>query len=312
MIIATRTREIRQQNETLEQQKIEIEESNAELTEKNSEITSSIVYSRRIQHSLLPGNEKVRSLLRKSFILYRPKDIVSGDFYWTERSVIKPELVHFSVADCTGHGVPGAMVSLIGTRALNNSIFQHELTKAGEILDKTNDIVLEAFTDHESDEIIKDGMDIAFCGLDYTDPKNVLFQFAGAQNPVWIVRKEALPNIEINGVSLEPNLVEDGHKLFEIKGDKQPVGHFENRTPFTSHEGILQSGDRIYMTSDGFADQFGGDSGKKFKYKNLKLLILSVQSVPIEDQRDELNIAFLRWKEELEQVDDVCLMGVEV
>lgn len=311
-LVEARTEEISVKNQELEIQKLEIEKQNDELINKNTEITDSILYSRRIQQSLLPGPEKVHGILKDSFILYNPKDIVSGDFYWVERSHVNPELIHFSVADCTGHGVPGAMVSLIGTRALNSSILQKKLTTSHEILERTNDSVLESFTDEESGNIIKDGMDIALCSLDYSDKTEVGFDFAGAQNPVWIIRKESDPNIFINSAEVEANLISDGYKLFEIKGDKQPVGYFDGHVPFSENKGTLMPGDRIYMTSDGYADQFGGAQGKKFKYKNLKKLLLSLQDKTLKEQEELLRKEFLNWKGDLEQVDDLCLMGVEV
>jgi len=297
VIIEERTTEIKGQNEVLE--------------EKNKEITDSIFYSRRIQRSMLPAKEKVQKLFEKYFIFFRPKDIVSGDFYWAEKSLDKSK-TFFAVADCTGHGVPGAMVSLIGARALNSAVRESGATKTNEILDLVNEMMIESFTDSESNGIIKDGMDISLCGLDYTNKNFVDFQYAGAQNSVWIVRTESEENISVNGKMIEPNITSYGHKLFEIKADKQPIGYFEGRVPFKNKECKLKIGDRIYLYSDGFADQFGGEKGKKFKYKTLKELILSVQSKSVNDQFGDIRTAFYDWKREFEQIDDVCFMGVEV
>jgi ligand-binding sensor domain-containing protein/serine phosphatase RsbU (regulator of sigma subunit) len=297
-IITERTKEIRQQAD--------------ELAIKNKEVTDSIKYSKRIQGSILPGKEKLKSLLDEYFIFYKPKDIVSGDFYWAEESIENENLRFFAAADCTGHGVPGAMVSLIGTKALSTSVREAKLTNTNDILDTTTKIVVDAFTDQESGEIIKDGMDIALCALDYSKKDKVRFQFSGAQNPVWIVRKESDEDIELNGSKLQADVVVNGYKLFEIKGDKQPIGYFEDNHPFQRFEGYLMPGDRIYIFTDGFADQFGGDKGKKFKYKTLKLLILENQSRKMADQKDVYHTAFFDWKRDIEQVDDVCLIGVEV
>ena len=304
-IIRTRTAEIRSQKEELELQKVE-------LTLKNTEITDSIFYSRRIQHSILPSNESIKNLFDDHFILYKPKDIVSGDFYWVTQAPKNPKKIHFAVADCTGHGVPGAMVSLVGTRALNSCVREHGLSEAHKILEKTNDIVLDAFTDSESDHLIKDGMDIALCSLNYTEGSTVEFDFSGAHNPVWIVRKATQDDLIVNGEKLTPNILLNDYKLFEIKGSKQPIGYFENRVPFVNHQCLLNIGDRIYMTSDGYADQFGGVKGKKFKYKTLKGLILNLQDHNLSDQKQELQKAFYDWKRNLEQVDDICIMGVQV
>ena len=297
-IIFDRTKEIRHQAE--------------ELTLKNKEVTDSILYSKRIQGSILPGKEKMDKYLGKHFIFYKPKDIVSGDFYWIDCALNNKNRIFFAAADCTGHGVPGAMVSLICTRALNASLRENLLNNTNEILDSTNKIVVDAFTDYESGEIIKDGMDISLCCLDYSDENAIQFQFSGAQNPVWIVRAEEEPNLVIDGSKIAPNISLNGMKLFELKGSKQPVGYFEDAKPFEIETAELSKGDRLYLFTDGFADQFGGEKGKKFKYKTLKELILKVQDSSIEDQRELLKIAFYDWKQDIEQVDDICLMGVEV
>lgn len=315
LIMRWRTKQLRNNQKKLEaiieQRTTEIKGQNEVLEEKNKEITDSIFYSRRIQRSMLPAKEKVKKLFDNYFIFFRPKDIVSGDFYWAEKSLDKTK-TFFAVADCTGHGVPGAMVSLIGTRALNSAVRESGATKTNEILDLINEMMIESFTDSESNGIIKDGMDISLCALDYTNDKFVAFQYAGAQNSVWIVRAENEENISVNGKMIEPNLIAYGHKLFEIKADKQPIGYFDGRVPFKNKECNLKIGDRIYLYSDGFADQFGGEKGKKFKYKTLKELILSVQNKSVNDQYNDIRTAFYDWKREFEQIDDVCFMGVEV
>ncbi|MBL7898252.1 MAG: SpoIIE family protein phosphatase, partial [Crocinitomicaceae bacterium] len=216
------------------------------------------------------------------------------------------------VADCTGHGVPGAMVSLIGSKALTSAVRESGLTKASEILDAVNESMIESFTEVETGNVIKDGMDIALCALDYSDGKNVVFQFAGAQNSVWIVRKDSDEDLVVNSQKTEANISAHGYKLFEIKADKQPIGYFETRVLFRNNEAVLKPGDRIYLYSDGFADQFGGEKGKKFKYKTLKELVLSIQQQPVQDHYQFIRNAFYDWKREFEQIDDVCIMGVEV
>lgn len=316
LIMRLRTRRLIKQKRALElvikDRTKEIQDQADELQIKNQEVTDSIKYSKRIQGSILPGKEKLKQYLGDHFVFYKPKDIVSGDFYWADQSTANENEFFFAAADCTGHGVPGAMVSLIGTRALTAAVRENKLLNTNEVLDETTRIVVEAFTDLESGEIIKDGMDIALCMLDYSDKENVRFQFSGAQNPIWIVRKESDPDIEVNGSIVPPDIIEAGHKLFEIKGNKQPIGYFEGAVPFDCAEGILKPGDRVYLFTDGFADQFGGDKGKKYKYKTLKKLILSNQNHSMSNQKDEYREAFFDWKRDLEQVDDVCLMGVQV
>lgn len=253
--------------------------------EKNKEIVDSINYAKRLQQAILPPIDLVKSDLNDSFILFKPKDIVSGDFYWYIKS--GDELL-IAVADCTGHGVPGAMVSVVGANGLNRCVKEFGLKQPAQILDKLCDLVIETFemTDHE----VKDGMDIALCAINLKTKK---VQFAGANNPLWIIKKNA----------------ED---LDEIKADKQPIGKFDYRKNFTNHEFEFQNGDAIYLFSDGYADQFGGPGGKKFKYKTLKDLLLTIHTQKMTDQEIALNEAFMNWKGELEQIDDVCVIGIKL
>jgi tetratricopeptide (TPR) repeat protein len=249
--------------------------------EKNKEITDSIRYAKRIQNAILPPDKVVKQHLKESFILYLPKDIVAGDFYWLEN---KNDTVLFAAADCTGHGVPGAMVSVICNNGLNRSVREHGITEPGKILDKTREIVVAEF--EKSEEDVKDGMDISLCALNGNH-----LQWAGANNPLWIIR---------NG------------ELIEYNPNKQPIGKVDNPAPFTTHLIELQQGDRLYIFSDGYADQFGGEKGKKFKAANLKKLLLSIQQESMEQQKNILQQTFNQWKANLEQVDDVLVMGVSV
>lgn len=308
--IQERTKEITRQNSELAAQKQKIERSHQELSAKNQEITDSILYSRRIQNSLLPSREKLTSLLDNGFVFYKPKDIISGDFYYIEASKHVSNKIYFAVADCTGHGVPGAMVSVIGTRALNASISGKKELSTSQILDQTNAIVKAAFTDQESGKIIKDGMDIAFCSL-IKDEDSIALEFSGANNPVYIIRKSTA-HLRVNEVEIKPNLSLNEYHLFQIKGDRQPIGHFDNASEFSHHQILLKKGDRIYMSSDGYADQFGGDQGKKLKYKNFKFALLEIQNYEIAEQRELLKNHFSDWKGNFDQVDDICVMGIEI
>ena len=298
---------------------IELEARNKEINfqkhiveEKNKEITDSIVYAKRIQAAILPPQKIVKQYLNESFILYKPKDIVAGDFYWMECLSLTPSkgggtpfplgrdgdgLVLFAAADCTGHGVPGALVSVICNNGLNRSVREHRLTDPGKILDKTREIVIQEFEKSEDD--VKDGMDIALCslrldveGLKLNKPETIaILQYAGANNPLWIVRNE---------------------EIIEIKANKQPIGKYDNLEPYTTHTVELQKNDTIYIFSDGFADQFGGENGKKLKAANFKKLLLSMQNENMTRQKELLDDAFEQWKGELEQLDDVCVIGVRV
>lgn len=258
-----------------------IEKQKIDLEEKNKEILDSINYAKRIQSAILPPNKVVKEYLSESFILYKPKDVVAGDFYWMEQSKGK---VFFAAADCTGHGVPGAMVSVVCNNALNRSVREYGLITPGSILDKTKELVIQEF--EKSEEDVKDGMDIALCCLDGNN-----LTYAGAHNPLWIIR---------NG------------EIIEIKANKQPIGKFEFSQPFKTNEIELQKGDAIYLFSDGYPDQFGGENGKKYKTGNLKKFLLTIQAHSMDKQKELLTEEFEKWRGNMEQIDDVCVIGVKI
>ena len=297
----------KQINNELQSKNDEILEMNQEITiqkqqieEKNAEIIDSITYAKRIQEAILPSDELIRSELPQSFVYYAPKDILAGDFYWLE---MVDDLVVWAAADCTGHGIPGAMVSVVCHNALNRSVHEFGLRSAGEILDKTRELVIENF--EKSQHQVKDGMDIALCILNKQSNR---LQFAGANNPLWLVRRKT----EFENIDGLYELEGSDLALKEIKGDKQPIGQHYVHEEFNNHEIDLRSDDRIYVFSDGFADQFGGDKGKKLKAKNLKSLILKYASEPISDQGTKLQKEFESWKGDFEQLDDVCVIGVRI
>ena len=262
----------------------EIKNQNIIISEKNKHITDSINYAKRIQDAILPPHEIVRNLLPDAFVLYKPKDIVSGDFYWVTEKAGK---IYFAVVDCTGHGVPGAFVSIIGHNGLYRSINEFQLTKPAEILDKLTELVEETFGQNNKTQI-NDGMDIALCCY---DPKTKQLEFAGANNPLYIIRNK---------------------ELIETKGDKQPIGAFEHRRKFTNHSIELKHDDSLYIFSDGFADQFGGEAKKKFKYNQFKNMLATMNGTPMPEQRELLNKTIVTWMGELEQVDDICVIGVKI
>lgn len=260
-----------------------LSEQKAVIEEKNREITDSIVYAKRIQEAILPPEKAMQQVLANSFVYFKPKDIVAGDFYWLEE--VNGQVL-FAAADCTGHGVPGALVSVVCHNALKRAVREFGLIEPGVILDKTRELVIETFEAGEED--VKDGMDVALCCLDRT---NMKLNYAGANNPVWIVRKD---------------------ELIEHKGTKQPVGKGKFHGSFESHTIELQKDDQIYIFSDGYVDQFGGDQGKKFMVKRFRELLLTIAYKELSQQRHELDHAFESWRGELEQVDDVCVIGVRV
>ncbi len=274
--------------------------------EKNKEITDSINYAKRLQDAILPPEKMWKQQLPDSFILYKPKDIVAGDFYWMEtisqQSLVgglqsgsaaklpTADLILIAAADCTGHGVPGAMVSVVCSNALNRTVKEFGITEPGKILDKVRELVIETFEKSENE--VKDGMDISLVTLKWDEQrKNYNMQWSGANNPLWYIRE---------------------NKLNEIKANKQPIGTHIGATNFTTHTITLGKGDQIYLFTDGYADQFGGAKGKKFKYKQLEELILSVQTDKPDKQKQNLEEAFMKWKGSLEQLDDVCIIGVRL
>lgn len=278
---------INTQKQHVEQQKQEIEHQKLLVEVKQKEIIDSIDYAKRIQSAILPPQKLIRSHLPDSFVLYKPKDIVAGDFYWLEPvASASGSTLLFAACDCTGHGVPGAMVSVICHNGLNRAVREYGLREPGKILDKTREIVISEF--EKSEEDVKDGMDVALCALS----GNAL-QYAGANNPLWLIRKGAT-------------------EVEEFKATKQPIGKYDNPVPYTTHHIALQPGDTVYIFSDGYGDQFGGDYGKKLKASTLRKMLLSMQHETMERQCQLLDEAFTQWRSQLEQTDDVCVMGVRV
>lgn len=279
--IYNRFRITSRQKGIIETQKEQVDLAFGELAEKNKEILDSINYAKRIQTAILPPNKLIKEHLRESFILYKPKDIVAGDFYWME---YKQGHILFAAADCTGHGVPGAMVSVICNNGLNRSVREYNLTDPGQILDKTREIVIQEFEKSEGE--VKDGMDIALCSLN-----NYKLEYAGAYNPLWIIR---------NG------------ELIETKADKQPIGKYDELQAFTTHTIDLEKGDSIYIFSDGYVDQFGGPKGKKLKAKAFRELLISIQKETMAIQHELIDEAYENWRGDEEQIDDVVVIGVRI
>jgi serine phosphatase RsbU (regulator of sigma subunit) len=258
------------------------------IEETQKEIIDSITYAKRLQEAILPPFNLIQTYLPNSFVFYQPKHIIAGDFYFFE--VVDSKIIIAS-ADSTGHGVPGALVSVVCSNALNRSIKEFKLTEPGLILDKTRELVLETFS--KSDSTVKDGMDISLVCIHPSDASSheINISWAGANNPFWYIRQ---------------------NQLLEIKGNKQSIGLTENPQSFVTHHVILHKGDTMYLITDGFADQFGGNKEKKFKYKSLQDLLLMNSSKPMKDQIIILSESFNTWKGNLDQVDDVCIIGIRV
>ncbi|HPH83129.1 MAG TPA: two-component regulator propeller domain-containing protein, partial [Flavobacteriales bacterium] len=259
--------------QTVRDRTAELVIQNKTVEEKNREILDSIEYAKRIQATILPSVRVVKKYLQDSFILYIPKDIVAGDFYWME-SPEDSNTVFFAACDCTGHGVPGAMVSVICHNALNKSLKEFGMRTPSKILDKVGELVIEDFNKNiDIEGEIQDGMDASVCSLDTETGK---LEWAGANNPLWLIR--------------------NGSALQEIKPDKQPVGQSEDRQPYTNHQFELKKGDVIYLITDGYADQFGGARNKKFQKSRLRELVFNLHQLPMEEQRTKLYDAFIQWK----------------
>lgn len=264
----------------------ELEAKNLIIEEKNKNITDSINYAKRIQLAIFPRPEEIAHLIPDSFVLYKPKDIVSGDFYWFAKNGDK---TFVAAVDCTGHGVPGAFMSMIGNTLLNEIVIEKKVSQPSEILFLLREGIIKSLKQTGAEGESKDGMDIAFCAI---DSKTNVLEFSGGNNPLWLF---------------------SGSSFVEIKGDKQPIGIYQDISkPFTNHRIQLKPSDRFYLFTDGYADQFGGEKGKKFKYAQLKELLLSLNGKSMNDQKRILEKTVDNWKGNLEQVDDICIVGIRV
>lgn len=281
-----------------------VEERTAALKHKEQEIIDSIKYALRIQLSIIPTQQRVKSLLPKSMVYYKPKDIVSGDFYWIEN--IEDEVL-FSAVDCTGHGVPGAMMSVIGLKSLTQAVQDKQLSKPSEILQFLDIAVNDTLRQSYDPGAVKDGMDLALCNINY---KTLTLQYAGAFNPLVLVRKNIASTYKVTS----DRETFYGNDLLEIKSDKCPIGSNQDgiADTFTNHTIQLQKDDCIFIYTDGYADQFGGPKGKKFKYNQLKDVLIANARLPMDEQYNALDKSFNAWKGKQEQVDDVLVIGVKI
>jgi len=262
---------------------LKLKDSFEEIEEKNKDILDSITYAKRLQDAILPPLSIIKQYLPDFFLLFKPKDIVAGDFYWMERA---GNNILVAAADCTGHGVPGALVSVVCSNALNRTVKEFNIIEPGKILDKVRELVLETFEKSESN--VQDGMDISLCCI---NTKTNEVQWSGAYNSLWYIN---------NG------------KIHEVAADKQPIGKCDKPVPFNTHNLNLQKGDTLYLFTDGYADQFGGPNGKKFKYKQMEELLLTNAAKSMDEQKNALDRALEVWKGDLEQVDDILVLGIKV
>jgi tetratricopeptide (TPR) repeat protein len=270
--------------------------------EKNKEIIDSINYAKRIQNALLKSEEDETNHLPEHFVFFNPKDIVSGDFYWAFE---KQNYMYLAVADCTGHGVPGAFLTMLGTAFLNEITAIEGVLSPSQILDELRSKIIKELGQTGNEGENKDGMDMSLIRLDL---KSKDLEWAGANNPLWLIKN----NSEKDNKSMHLSITKDDKHLYEVKSDKQPISYFPKSKPFTNHKIKLEQKDTIYLFTDGFADQFGGPKGKKFKYKPFKELLFSLSNKKMKDQKEILETNFTDWKGDLEQIDDVCVVGIRI
>ena len=281
-ILEEKNRLITHQKEEIQEQKEVAEMQRDQITYQKKHITDSIHYALRIQRAILPSLELFTDEI-DHFVLYKPRDIVSGDFYWVNK---KDNLWIVITADCTGHGVPGAFMSMLGVSFLNEIVNNKHIFKPDQILNALRNDIILALKQTEAESGVKDGMDITVCTFDY---KSGILEWSGANNPLFIVQ-----NRELN----------------QIKGDKMPVAIHDVMEPFTLHTFKLKKGDTFYTFSDGYVDQFGGVNQKKFLSKNFKDVIMTLQDKPMYEQGKKLDEVFEEWKKDVEQVDDVTVIGM--
>lgn len=273
------TKTIREAQHTITHQKQIIEE-------KNTAITDSITYAKRIQEAKLPKKEDIYTSLPKSFILFKPKDIVSGDFYFFYK---KGHTVFIAAADCTGHGVPGAIMSMIGSEKLEDAVSQS--ADVSEILSLLNKGIKSALKQSDSDQSTRDGMDIALCSV---DTKNRIVKYAGANRPIWIIRDRKA-------------------EIEEIKATKKAIGGLTNDSEvFNSHEIKFAQGDTFYIFTDGYADTFGGQNNKKLTTNKFRQILIGVQDQTMQEQETFLGNFIEDWKANTEQVDDILVIGIQL
>ncbi|MCK4750927.1 MAG: SpoIIE family protein phosphatase [Bacteroidales bacterium] len=302
--VKERTNEVVMQKEEIEAQKEEIEaqldmatQQRDTISKQKDQILDSIRYAERIQSAILPPVEYLSDYLSDHFILFKPRDIVSGDYYWT---TLKDDKLLIAVADCTGHGVPGAFLSMLGISSMNEIVNRNGSIRASQILAQLRDFVINSLHQTGTRGEAQDGIEIALCVID-TRKKTV--EYAGANRPLYIIRK--------NGDDPSPG--SDTHRLIQYHADRMPIGIYDQETiPFTNHEIDLKRGDSLYLFSDGYVDQLGGPSRKTFRSRYFRKLLLEIQDHSMEEQKRILGEKLEAWRGEVEQIDDILVMGIKI
>jgi serine phosphatase RsbU (regulator of sigma subunit)/HAMP domain-containing protein len=277
---------VKERTEEVVKQRDENERQRLKLEDLYKDVTDSIRYAKRLQYSILPADKRIEEICPDSFVLFKPKDIVSGDFYWFDKRSGKS---FCAAVDCTGHGVPGAFMSLVGANGLNAAVREHQVTNPGKVLSELNKFVSDSLNKGSDDNDVRDGMDLSFCAIDY---EKMELEYAGANNPLYLIRN---------------------NEFTIIKADKFAIGSFEpGAKEYASHKIALEKGDVFYLFSDGYADQFGGDKGKKFLYKHFRDELMSIHQEPMANQKKALDDTMKKWQGAYEQVDDILVIGVRI
>jgi len=285
-LLEKRQLEIENQNHEIQKQYDLSQHQRIKIELQNKEINDSIRYALQIQKAILPSFEHISEILKDYFILFKPRDVLSGDFYWAAKKNNKSFIV---AADCTGHGIPGAVMSMLGISLLNEIITSPHCPKANEVLDTLRFKIINTLAQKDKDSLAKDGMDIALCIIDYDQMK---LEFAGANNQLLLIRNK---------------------EIIEYKADRFPVGiHSGEFKPFTNNDIALIKNDLLYIFTDGYIDQVGSSDGKKLKTNNFKQLLLDYHEKLMPEQKTALEIVFEQWKGDYQQIDDVLIIGIKI
>jgi len=314
--ILYKNEELNNQNEeiqtiadSLTEANIEISLQKEEVEKNHAQMTSSINYAKRIQSAILPDEGSLSTLFPEHLIIYKAKNIVSGDFYWVKK-IKKHSIV--AVADCTGHGVPGAFLSMLGITLLNEIVSRNDTTNISSVLNQLREQIKLSLKQTGKHFEHKDGMDMAICAI---DNENLQMLYSGANNPVYIIRANFAENKELeNNSRIRIHRTEEckEHTLIEIRPDRQPIGSYIKESPFTDIEFNLQKGDSVFLFSDGYYDQSNGETGKKFNNGRFRTFLLSLADKPMDEQQQILNETFNDWRGDREQVDDVLVLGLKI